>query len=168
MTLADVMPTWKSMMLGQNQNGMFAFTMGEKKELERLKRYKRKISTCCANEWWMRGPGEKTTLSACELSPLLTDIPGPLPQIPYTLTRRAHCSAGGKARDARHMQHSALHSSVRTTKHPGGERGWWRAHKRESTAHRRKGILCVGDSHADHGGLHAVAAADRPCNGQVR
>ena len=98
---------------------------------------------------------------------ILTDIPRPLPQIPYTLTQRAHCSAGEK-RETRHMQHSALHSSVRTTKHPGGERGWWRAHKRESTAHRRKGIPCVGDSHADHGGLHAVAAADRPCNGQVR
>ena len=33
---------------------------------------------------------------------ILTDIPRPLPQIPYTLTQRAHCSAGGKARDAPH------------------------------------------------------------------
>ena len=48
---------------------------------------------------------------------ILTDIPRPLPHIPYTLTQRAHSSAGEK-RGTRHMQHSALHSSVRTTKHP--------------------------------------------------
>ena len=96
---------------------------------------------------------------------ILTDIPRPLPHIPYTLTQRAHCSAGEK-RETRHMQHSALHSSVRTTKHPGGERGWWRAHndKHESvaSAQEREGnkeSLVLRDSHADTDGDVAVRSA---------